>query len=89
MEQLEILFFTSPTCAFCPYIEKTLKKIVKEVPHLKLKIIDISKDIQQAEEHEIVALPTIILPNNQRIIGGADEHFIREQMSFFINLGQV
>jgi hypothetical protein len=53
-----------------------------------LEVIDISKDVEKAEEHEIVAIPTIILPNNQRIIGGADETFIREQLDFFVFMGQ-
>lgn len=85
---LQVLFFTSPTCGFCPFIEDILKRIVAEVDHLELKVIDISNDISLAEEYEIVAIPTIVLPNNQRIIGGADEFFIREQMKFFISMGQ-
>ena len=84
---LKILFFTSPTCSWCPFIEQVLKRIVDEVKHLELEIIDITKNIELAEEMNIVAMPTIILPNNQRIIGAADEAFIREQLDFFITMG--
>ncbi|MHA2358107.1 MAG: thioredoxin family protein [Candidatus Heimdallarchaeaceae archaeon] len=86
--ELTIMFFTSPTCSWCPFVEEILKKIISETTHLKLEVIDISKDIEKAEEYEIVALPTVILPNNQRIIGGADEAFIREQLNFFVFMGQ-
>ena len=84
---LKILFFTSPTCSWCPYLEGILKQIIKDVDHLELEIIDVTIDIIKAEEFEIVAIPTLVLPNNQRIIGSADEGFIREQMEFFLTLG--
>ena len=86
--ELKIMFFTSPTCGWCPFVEGILRKIIKEASHLSLEVIDISKDIEKAEEYEIVAIPTIILPNNQRIIGGADEEFIRDQLNFFVFMGQ-
>ncbi len=84
---LKILFFTSPTCSWCPYLESILRQIIKGVDHLELEVIDVTKDITKAGEYEIVAIPTIVLPNNQRIIGSADEGFIREQMDFFLTLG--
>jgi len=82
--ELKIMFFTSETCSWCPYIEGVLKNIIAEASHIELEVINISEDVDKAEEFEIVAIPTIILPNNQRIIGGADEAFIREQMQFFM-----
>ncbi|MHA1345289.1 MAG: thioredoxin domain-containing protein [Candidatus Heimdallarchaeaceae archaeon] len=85
--ELKILFFTSPTCSWCSFLIQILERITKEAPHLVLEIIDITKDIEKAEEMEIVAIPTIILPNNQRIIGAADEAFIREQLDFFLIMG--
>ncbi|MFW9853205.1 MAG: thioredoxin domain-containing protein [Candidatus Thorarchaeota archaeon] len=86
--ELKIMFFTSPSCSWCPYIEGVLKNIISEVSHLELEVINISDDVNKAEEFDIVAIPTIILPNNQRIIGGADEAFIREQLRFFMTMGQ-
>ena len=84
---LKILFFTSPSCSWCPYLEGVLRNIIKVVDHLELEVIDVTKDISKAGEYEIVAIPTIVLPNNQRIIGSADESFIREQLDFFLTLG--
>lgn len=86
--ELKIMFFTSPTCSWCPYLIDVLQRLIKDIEHLKLEIFDVSKDIEKAEEYGIVAIPTIILPNNQRIIGAADEAFIQEQLDFFMNLGQ-
>ena len=84
---LKIMFFTSPSCSWCPYLEGVLRNIIKEVNHLELEVIDVTQDITKASEYEIVAIPTIVLPNNQRIIGSADEAFIREQLDFFLTLG--
>ena len=67
---MKVLFFTSPSCGFCPFIEDILKRIVAGVDHLELKVVDISKDIAAAEEYDIVAIPTIVLPNN----GGPSTH---------------
>ena len=86
--ELKIMFFTSPTCSWCPYLIDVLQRIIKDVEHLELEIIDVSENIEKAEVYDIVAIPTIILPNNQRIIGAADEAFIQEQLGFFIDLGQ-
>jgi len=85
---LKIMFFTSPTCSWCPYLIDVLKRILENTEHLELEIFDVAEDIEKAEEYDIVAIPTIILPNNQRIIGAADEAFIQEQLDFFMNLGQ-
>ena len=85
---LKIMFFTSPTCSWCPYLIDVLQRIIKDSEHLELEICDVSQDIEKAEEYDIVAIPTIVLPNNQRIIGAADEAFIQEQLGFFIDLGK-
>ncbi len=84
---LKIILFKSPSCSWCPYLEGVLRHIIADSDHLELEIIDVSKDIAKAEEYQIVAIPTIVLPNNQRIIGSADEAFIREQLDFFLTLG--
>lgn len=86
--ELEILFFTSPTCSWCPFVQQILERIVKNTPHIKLVTIDITQNIEAAERYEIVALPTVILPNNQRIIGAADETFIKEQLDCFVFMGE-
>lgn len=83
---MKIVFFTSPTCSWCPYLEGVLRNIIQDIDHLELEVIDVTKDVEKAEEYHIVAIPTIILPNNQRIIGSVDEAFLRHQMDFFLTL---
>ncbi len=85
-QKFEILYFKTPTCNWCPYIESILKKIVKENDMLALKVIDVTQDEEMADKYNIIAIPTIILPNMQKIIGAADEKFIREKLSFFLQL---
>jgi len=81
---LQIIFFTSPTCSWCPYLEGVLRNIIGNAKELSLEVIDVTKNVEKAEEYHIVAIPTIILPNNQRIIGSVDEAFLRKQMDQFL-----
>ncbi|MHA1303207.1 MAG: thioredoxin family protein [Candidatus Heimdallarchaeaceae archaeon] len=81
-----ILYFKSPSCNWCPYVEIILKKLTAEYQRLDLEIIDITEDIEKAEEYNIIALPTIILPNMQRIVGAVDEKFLRDQLRFYTSM---
>ena len=81
---LQIIFFTSPTCSWCPYLEGVLRNIIADREHLTLEVIDVTQDVEKAAEYHVVAIPTIILPNNQRIIGSVDESFLRHQMDQFL-----
>ena len=84
---MKIIFFTSPTCSWCPYLEGVLKNIIANIEMLSLEVIDVTKNTEKAAECHIVAVPTIVLPNNQRIIGSVDEAFLRRQMDQFLIKG--
>jgi len=81
---LQILFFTSPTCSWCPYLEGVLRNIIAGKELLTLEVIDVTENTEKAAEYQVVAIPTIILPNSQRIIGSVDEAFLRRQMDQFL-----
>jgi protein-disulfide isomerase len=84
---MQIIFFTSPTCSWCPYLEGVLRDIIADIEHVTLEVIDVTKNTEKATEYHVVAVPTIILPNNQRIIGSVDEAFLRRQMDQFLIKG--
>ena len=84
---LKIMFFTSPTCSWCPYLEGVLRNIIADNKQISLEVIDVTEKVELAAENHIVAVPTIILPNNQRIIGSVDEAFLKKQMDQFIIKG--
>ena len=80
---MKILLFTSPTCAWCPYVEEILKRALKDCSGLKIEKIDISKNVEAAEIYDIIALPTILLPNNQRLVGAMSEEELKEHLRRF------
>ena len=80
---MKILLFTSPTCAWCPYVEETLKRALKNCAEIEIAKIDISKDVEAAEKYDIIALPTILLPNNQRLVGAMSEEELKEHLRRF------
>ncbi len=84
---MKIIFFTSPTCSWCPYLEGVLRNIIVNIEMLSLEVIDVTKNTEKATEYHVVAVPTIVLPNNQRIIGSVDEAFLRRQMDQFLIKG--
>ncbi len=85
--RLQIIFFTSPTCSWCPYLEGVLRNIIADKELLTLEVIDVTENTEKAAEYHVVAVPTIVLPNNQRIIGSVDEAFLRRQMDQFLISG--
>lgn len=70
---LEILFFTSPT-SHQPKLERRLVKAIeqRELP-IKITKIDVLRAPEVAEEHNIVACPTIIFRNFMKIYGNCEE----------------
>ncbi len=80
---LEVILFTSPTCHWCPLIKKILEEILTNCDQLELIIYDITENINKAEEYSIIALPTVILPGNERIVGSADRNIFEDRLSMY------
>ncbi len=83
--KIEIKLFTSRSCSWCPYVENMLRKIIAAHSIFDLNIIDIEEEIDLAEKYEIVALPTIILPSSERVIGCPDEEFLNSRLKIYVN----
>lgn len=80
---LEVLLFTSPTCHWCPLIKQILEEFLTNCDQLELIIYDITEDISKAEEYSIIALPTVILPGNERIVGSADRKIFEDRLNMY------
>ena len=67
----EIIFFSAPWCKSCNVIKERLNDDLKK--ELNIKIVDISKEINESIKYEIMSVPTIIKIENEketnRIIG--------------------
>ncbi|MFQ5833859.1 MAG: glutaredoxin family protein [Candidatus Thorarchaeota archaeon] len=60
---VEVVFFKSNTCAFCPRAEEVLTSTLEDfAPGMfVLEIINVSQNPEAAEEYGIFALPTIVI----------------------------
>jgi len=62
-DKIEVLFFKSDTCAFCPRAEEVLRTTLEDFGADMFKVIvyNVSKEPEKAEEYGVFALPTIII----------------------------
>ncbi len=60
---VEIVFFKSDTCAFCPRAEEVLQETIEDLgaDAFKITVINVSEDPEIAEEYGVFALPTIMI----------------------------
>ncbi|MFX0108277.1 MAG: thioredoxin family protein [Candidatus Hodarchaeota archaeon] len=62
-QRIEVVLFKSDTCAFCPRAEEVVREAIEDfaADAFKLRIINVTKDPDAAEEYGIFALPTIMI----------------------------
>jgi thiol-disulfide isomerase/thioredoxin len=60
---IEVVFFKSDTCAFCPRAEEVVRETINDFgpDTFKLVIINVSENPDAAEEYGIFALPTVMI----------------------------
>ncbi|MBD3406606.1 MAG: hypothetical protein GF411_10870 [Candidatus Lokiarchaeota archaeon] len=61
--RIEIIFFKSDTCAFCPRAEEVLYETIDDFERSTFKVttINVSENPEAAEEYGVFALPTILI----------------------------
>ena len=62
-ETIEVVFFKSDTCAFCPRAEEVVRETIEDFGSdtFKLRVINVSENPDAAEEYGIFALPTVMI----------------------------
>lgn len=60
---VEIVFFKSDSCAFCPRAEEVITDMMEDFGEsaLKLTIINVSENPETAEDYGVFALPTTMI----------------------------
>lgn len=60
---VEIVLFKSDDCAFCPRAEEVVRETIADFSSesFKIRIIDVKKNPEAAEEYGVFALPTIMI----------------------------
>lgn len=63
VEKIEVVFFKSDTCAFCPRAEEVVRETINDfgLDSFELVIINVSENPEAAEEYGIFALPTVMI----------------------------
>jgi len=63
IEKIEVVFFKSDTCAFCPRAEEVVRETIEDFGSdaFTLKVINVSENPESAEEFGIFALPTVMI----------------------------
>lgn len=62
-EKIEVVFFKSDSCAFCPRAEEVIRETIEDFGSdvFTLKIVNVSENPEAAEEFGIFALPTVMI----------------------------
>jgi thiol-disulfide isomerase/thioredoxin len=62
-KKIEVVFFKSDTCAFCPRAEEVIRETIEDFGSdvFTLKVINVSENPEAAEEFGIFALPTVMI----------------------------
>jgi thiol-disulfide isomerase/thioredoxin len=62
-QKIEVVFFKSDTCAFCPRAEEVIRETIDDFGSdvFTLKVINVSENPEAAEEFGIFALPTVMI----------------------------
>ena len=71
---MQILFFTSPTCAYCEPMYRLLKTSLAETGiHVPVQKIDVTQNINKATQYHISSTPTVLWLNaSKNVVGMAN-----------------
>ena len=62
-DKIEVFFFKSDTCAFCPRAEEVIRETIENFGSevFELKVVNVSENPEAAEKFGIFALPTVMI----------------------------
>jgi thiol-disulfide isomerase/thioredoxin len=62
-DKIEVVFFKSDTCAFCPRAEEVIRETIENFGSevFTLKVVNVSENPEAAEKFGIFALPTVMI----------------------------
>lgn len=79
---IKVRLVTSESCAHCMLAKQALDKIAKDMPGLKVEVVDLLKPKGQelAQKHGIMASPGVIINGRLAFQGGATEAQLRKKI---------
>lgn len=83
---MEVLLFTSPTCAPCKRVERMLHQINVSMfgNRLKVVVVDVSADPASAQRHRVFSVPTLVIGNRKMSVAIEKQDVIDAILHAFI-----
>ncbi len=69
----EMLLFVSTHCPNCPHAVRTLQALTRMLPNLEAHLFEAMLHTDLAEKHAIQSVPTLLIDQELRYVGGLDE----------------
>ena len=88
---LRALVFVSRWCPYCEFFKLVVEKLKRRFPEVVFDIVDVEENPELAERYNVEMLPTLVLLNGDKVIGGimgyvdyqTAERSIRDQIRDF------
>lgn len=79
---IKVQLVTSESCAHCMIVKEALDKIKKDIPGLRVEVVDLLKPegMKLAPKYGIMASPGIIINGKLAFQGGATEEQLRKAL---------
>jgi len=61
MANLELKYFSTPTCNVCKVLKPKVEELLKEIGDWTFQFIDTTQSMQEAAQQLVFAVPTILL----------------------------
>jgi len=69
----EMLLFVSTHCPNCPHAVRTIHALTRKLPNLAAHLFEAMLHTDLAEKHTIQSVPTLLIDQELRYVGGLDE----------------
>ncbi|MBI5286084.1 MAG: thioredoxin family protein [Deltaproteobacteria bacterium] len=77
---IDIELLTMPGCAHCAGAKTILEKLQKEIPDLKVTIIDVTEHPETAQRYMLMSAPGIVINGKLEFSGGVKEEALRNKI---------
>lgn len=77
---IEIELLTMPGCAHCAGAKAILERLQKEMPDLKVTIIDVTEHPEIAQRYMLMSAPGIVINGRLEFSGGVREEALKKKI---------
>lgn len=78
---MKLLKFGASWCQPCKLLDRTLDRVLRDFPHIELVQVDIEKQIDLANQHNVTSVPTLVTDTGRRLQGNVPETTLRNWLA--------